>query len=183
MTTLPQPQSAQPARRVRPWLACMALLLWAALPSFAMETSSAASSALRVLSLPLGDQSADMKVAESSSDKAPPAEQAETEARITVQKGESIDAVIRRGLPGLPLKEDFLRRALAKANPKVFPKGQTYPVRAGTVLLLPSPEQLRSMMLAQYPEASILFKQDKQESTTPEPQHSPSNKSRWVRFP
>ena len=122
-----------------------------------------------------------MKVAATTADKAAPAEPAEQ--RITVQKGESIDAVIRRGLPGLPLKEDFMRRALAKANPKIFPKGQTYPVRAGTVLLLPSPEQLRSMMLSQYPEASTLFKQEMQDTAAASPEQSASNKSRWVRFP
>ena len=101
---------------------------------------------------------------------------------ITVLKGESIDAVIRRGLPGLPLKDEFMRQALAKANPKIFPKGQTYPVRPGTVLVLPSHEELRQLILSQHPNAAALFQASASQSLASDP--SPAqDKRRWVHFP
>ncbi len=101
---------------------------------------------------------------------------------ITVQKGESIDAVIRRGLTRLPLKDDFLRQALAKANPKIFPRGQTYPVKPGTVLLLPSLDELRQMITVQYPEMLMLLQKPSAEAL-PEEAHKGPDKRQWVRFP
>jgi Tfp pilus assembly protein FimV len=101
---------------------------------------------------------------------------------ITVQKGESIDAVIRRGLPGLALRDDFMRQALARANPRIFPKGQTYPVKPGTVLTLPSHEDLRQHILSQYPATVALFQASPAENLGKD-QASGPDKRRWVRFP
>ena len=101
---------------------------------------------------------------------------------ITVQKGESIDAVIRRGLPGLALRDDFMRQALARANPRIFPKGQTYPVKPGTVLTLPSHEDLRQHILSQYPATVALFQASPAENVGKD-QASGPDKRRWVRFP
>jgi Tfp pilus assembly protein FimV len=149
-----------------------------ALPSAqAAETSAAAASALKVLSTPLNG--AYSNSAPSGNSPSAPAAAGQV---ITVQKGESIDAVLRRGLPGMPLKDEFLRQALAKANPKIFPKGTTYPVRPGTVLALPSVEALRQHILAQSPQAAALFQapaaKEDAEETNPGP-----DKRRWVRFP
>ena len=144
----------------------------------ATEVSAAAASALRVLSTPLHEthnpsgaaQSPDLSQRESSG------------RRITVQKGESIDAVIRRGLPGLILNEEFLRQALAKANPRIFPSGRTYPVRPGTVLVLPSPEGLRQQVMLQYPQTAALF-QASIKATEGDSAPIGPNKRQWVRFP
>ncbi|WP_322992355.1 hypothetical protein [Limnohabitans sp.] len=163
------------------WVVCGLLVVATAmaLPSAkAAETSAAAASALKVLSTPLNG-------ADSNSAHAGGAHSAAHAAAgqvITVQKGESIDAVLRRGLPGMPLKDEFMRQALAKANPKIFPKGTTYPVRPGTVLALPSVEALRQHILAQSPQAAALFQapaaKEDAEETNPGP-----DKRRWVRFP
>lgn len=143
----------------------------------AAETSAAAASALKVLSLPLnGADNISASPAGAPTGKTPAG------LLITVQKGESIDAVLRRGLPGMPLKDDFLRQALAKANPKIFPRGQTYPVRPGTVLALPSVEALRQHILAQSPQAAALF-QASAEKEDAEDKHPGPDKRRWVRFP
>ncbi len=162
------------------WAFCGLLVVATAMvpPSAkAAETSAAAASALKVLSTPLNG---------AYSNSAPPGNSPSAPAAagqvITVQKGESIDAVLRRGLPGMPLKDEFMRQALAKANPKIFPKGTTYPVRPGTVLALPSVEALRQHILAQSPQAAALFqapaaKEDAEES------HPGPDKRRWVRFP
>lgn len=179
---------APPTKRMpgRPaWAACCLLLAAnvMALPvAKAAETSAAAASALKVLSAPLnGDNSASAAAVNTTKGNAPVAN-APAGQLITVQKGESIDAVLRRGLPGMPLKDEFMRQALAKANPKIFPRGQTYPVRPGTVLTLPSVEALRQHILAQSPQAAVLFQasavKEDAEDSNPGP-----DKRRWVRFP
>jgi Tfp pilus assembly protein FimV len=154
--------------------------LAAALPcAQATETSAAAASALKVLGAPLNSASSPNTPGASGMTLG---DYAHSNTHITVQKGESIDAVIRRGLPGMPLKDEFMRQALAKANPKIFPRGRTYPVRPGTVLALPSPEALRQHILTQAPQAAVLF----QGSAVPQDDaDTPTgpDKRRWVRFP
>ncbi len=172
------PSRAIPGRP--PWAACGLLVvatLWALPAARAADTSAAAAAALKVLSTPLNGADSNAAPAGNASTSLSPAG-----PLITVQKGESIDAVLRRGLPGMPFKEEFMRQALAQANPKIFPKGRTYPVRPGTVLALPSVPALRQQLSAQYPQAATLFqasavKEDDQ-GTNPGP-----DKRRWVRFP
>lgn len=161
------------------------VLLTAALTcpqTHAMETSAAAASALKVLSMPLTETRGDVASAAAVTGLKNTAEPSSSGMSITVQKGESIDAVIRRGLPRLPLKDDFLRQALAKANPKIFPRGQTYPVKPGTVLLLPSLDELRQMITVQYPEMVMLMQKSSAESISVEAPKGP-DKRHWVRFP
>ncbi len=148
----------------------------------AVETSAAAASALKVLSMPLTETRGDVASAAAVTGLKNNAEPSSSGMSITVQKGESIDAVIRRGLPRLPLKDDFLRQALAKANPKIFPRGQTYPVKPGTVLLLPSLDELRQMITVQYPEMVMLLQKSSAESISVEAPKGP-DKRHWVRFP
>ena len=174
-TTLPRiDNDAHPIRRQ-----IFDCLLFAAAALFCMsiaqaaETSAAAASALKVLSAPLD---------EARSPPAAPLSEGGTRASITVQKGESIDAAIRRGLPGLILNEEFMRQALAKANPRIFPKGRTYPVKPGTVLILPSPEALRQQILLQYPPTAALFQTTAEQPETSDAYPGP-DKRRWVRFP
>jgi len=148
----------------------------------AVETSAAAASALKVLSMPLTETRGDVASAVAVTGLKNTAEPNSSGMSITVQKGESIDAVIRRGLPRLPLKDDFLRQALAKANPKIFPRGQTYPVKPGTVLLLPSLDELRQMITVQYPEMVMMLQKSSAESISEEAPKGP-DKRHWVRFP
>lgn len=162
------------------WAACGLLVAATAMAmpgAQAAETSAAAASALKVLSTPLNGTDSNSAHAGGTHSAHTPGVQL-----ITVQKGESIDAVLRRGLPGMPLKDEFMRQALAKANPKIFPKGTTYPVRPGTVLALPSVEALRLQILAQSPQAVALFQtsvvKEDAEETSPGP-----DKRHWVRFP
>lgn len=171
----------------------------------AADVSAAAAAALKVLSLPSpngrpsGESGPDnaanalgMAVQSVNSPAAtaplvavmPPVLPASTTV-ITVQKGESIDAVLRRGLPGLPLSPEFMRQALAQANPRIFPKGSTYPVKPGTQLQLPTPEALGQLMLAQYPQSAILFSRPPPpppQAAEPDASTGP-DKRRWVRFP
>lgn len=173
LTTKRKPR--RPARAVCCWLLAATAM---ALPvAQAAETSAAAASALKVLGAPLnGSDSASPPMGNLAMANTPAGN------LITVQKGESIDAVLRRGLPGMPLKDEFMRQALAKANPKVFPKGQTYPVRPGTVLALPSVEALRQHISAQSPQAAALFHASATKEDSGDSNPGP-DKRRWVRFP
>lgn len=164
----------------------------------AADVSAAAAAALKVLSLPLPDvrpsgesgpnNPANPKGMAVQSVNSPAATASGVMPSmpttvITVQKGESIDAVLRRGLPGLPLSPEFMRQALAKANPRIFPKGSTYPVKPGTLLQLPTPEALGQLMLAQYPQSAALFtRPTPPQAAEPETSTGP-DKRRWVRFP
>jgi hypothetical protein len=166
------------------WAACWLLVVAAsvAMPmARAAETSAAAASALKVLAMPLNDTNAPAPV-DSATPGSASAHSTPGAQLITVQKGESIDAVLRRGLPGMPFKDEFMRQALAKANPKVFPKGQTYPVRPGTVLALPSVDALRQHILAQSPQAAALFQAPVATEEVAQVNAGP-DKRRWVRFP
>ena len=150
-------------------------------PARAADTSSAAAAALKVLTagaLPAAGEEVQTTDRPSAS-RAPPLPVIAAHS-ITVQSGESIDAVLRRALPGLPLKEDFLRQALAQANPRIFPRGKTYPVRPGTVLVVPTHAQLRQMILQQSPAAAALFEAP---AATQAEAPKGQEKRHWVRFP
>lgn len=158
------------------WLLGAALTMAPLWPAHAADASASAAAALKVLTQPSGDAPAGHSASPHSGAAAPG-------LSITVQKGESIDAVIRRGLPGLPLKDDFMRLALAKANPKIFPRGQTYPVRPGTVLMLPSHEALRQLIVSRHPEAASLFQAAPAAPSTESETAPQLEKRAWVRFP
>lgn len=151
-------------------------------PVKAADSSSAAAAALKVLTAgaqPAADQEVPTTASPATARTPPP--QSASSHSITVQSGESIDAVLRRALPGLPLKEDFLRQALAQANPRIFPKGRTYPVRPGTVLTVPTHAQLRQMILLQSPAAAALFETPAAATQADVPKGP--DKRHWVRFP
>ena len=161
------------------WLVFTAIAASSLAPAKAAEPSAAAASAFRVLTMPLAEANGTAQQTGTAASHGGPKTQNNS---ITVLKGESIDAAIRRGLPGLPLRDEFMRQALAKANPKIFPKGQTYPVRPGTVLALPSHEELRQLILSQHPNAAALFQASSSPSLASE-QSPAQDKRRWVHFP
>ena len=156
------------------WLLLGAVAAFCPAMTQAAETSAAAASALKVLTAPLNDANGPSGAAHPDG--------GHSGASITVQKGEGIDAVIRRGLPGLVLNDEFMRQALAKANPRIFPKGRTYPVKPGTVLMLPSHEALRQQIQLQYPQTAALFQASAEQTDSSDAPAGP-DKRRWVRFP
>ncbi len=100
---------------------------------------------------------------------------------ITVMRGETLDRAVRRALPGLPLHPDFLRQAFVTVNPQVFPKGAAHAMRAGTNLQVPTADDLRFMLMSQYPETVGLFQLV--EATPSVEKDSQQAKRHWVRFP
>ncbi len=100
---------------------------------------------------------------------------------ITVMRGESLDRAVRRALPGLPLHPDFLRQAFVRVNPQVFPKGAAHAMRTGTTLQVPTADELRFMLMSQYPETVALFQVVE---APPAAEQAPQpSKRHWVRFP
>lgn len=100
---------------------------------------------------------------------------------ITVMRGETLDRAVRRAVPGLPLDLDFLRQAFVTVNPQVFPKGAAHAMRAGTVLQVPTADELRFLLMSKYPEAVHLFQMVETKPSVE--QDPPQTKRHWVRFP
>ena len=101
---------------------------------------------------------------------------------VTVQRGETLDRVIRRALPDVPLHPDFLRKAFVSLNPQVFPSGSPHQVRSGAQLKVPSMLALRQMVLSQHPGAAALLQgADGQSEHKAAP--DPNDQRRWVRYP
>jgi hypothetical protein len=101
---------------------------------------------------------------------------------VTVQRGETLDRLIRRTLPNVPLHPDFLRKAFVNLNPQVFPSGSPHQMRSGASLKVPSLPALREMMLSQYPGSAPLLggaPAQAAEGTATDP----NDQRRWVRFP
>jgi Tfp pilus assembly protein FimV len=101
---------------------------------------------------------------------------------VTVQRGETLDRVIRRALPDVPLHPDFLRKAFVSLNPQVFPSGSPHQVRSGAQLKVPSMLALRQMMLSQHPGAAALL-HEAIEQAEQKAAPDPNDQRRWVRYP
>ena len=103
---------------------------------------------------------------------------------VTVQRGETLDRLIRRALPDTPLHPDFLRKAFIALNPQVFPSGSPHQMRTGTTLQVPSMASLRQMMLTQHPASAALLHSSDSQTTERQAQLQDSkDQRRWVRFP
>ena len=101
---------------------------------------------------------------------------------VTVKRGETLDRVIRRALPDVPLHPDFLRKAFVSLNPQVFPSGSPHQMRSGASLKVPSMPALRQMMMNQYPGAAPLLNgADGQMGH--KAAADPNDQRRWVRYP
>lgn len=100
---------------------------------------------------------------------------------ISVMRGESLDRVIRRAMPGMPLHPDFLRQAFVAVNPQVFPKGAAHAMRTGTNLQVPTSDELRYLLMSQHPETASLFQVvETSKASDPDPVHA---RRQWVRYP
>lgn len=167
----------------------LAALLWCATTAAALadDNAAATAAALKVLTAPETASTAPFSLSDLSSPQGTPAASGARSARTTtqVQRGEGLDAVIRRTLPGLPLQNDFLRQAFMRLNPQVYPTPALRPLRPGTTLQVPGPDDLRQMLKERSPMAAALFQ------TAPEPESDAASaaqsqaltKRRWVRFP
>ena len=154
-----------------PVLLSLSLML-ASAPS-AADNASATASALKILTQPHDDGH------EASA--APP-----PRSTITVERSETLDMLVRRLYAGSPFKDEFLRKALAELNPKVLPNAANSLLKRGSVLTLPTAEDLRRTLVRQYPAAAELVAGNGNASHDGQGQSAvsaPPVHRRWVRYP
>jgi len=178
-------------RHLATWLlGSCALVSWS---SAAWSTESAGALALKAL---LGPQAAFQQMgglpptpahsAGGPAQASPPALTSAASAMagsmVTVQRGETLDRVIRRALPDVPLHPDVLRKAFVSLNPQVFPSGSPHQMRSGAQLKVPSMPALRQMVLSQHPGAAALFT-GAEEQAPQKAAPDPNDQRRWVRYP
>ena len=184
-----------PTQRKHLWLAlclnmAVGLILVGPTPVLAAEPSTNAATALAVLLGPAGQiqqmgnapPTTTLAVAASPAGSATLGSTSNDKARatVTVQRGETLDRLIRRVLPGMPFHPDFLRQAFVQLNPQVFPKGTAQALRPSTTLMVPSTEDLRQMLATQHPEfQAITAKSERQHPV----ESNKVEQLRWVRFP
>lgn len=101
--------------------------------------------------------------------------------QVEVRRGDTLDRVIRRTLPDLGLKPEFVRAAFIELNPQAFVRGRSHQLRAGAPLIVPSQQDLRQRALNQYPALGELMQDPAGTSTKPD--RSEEIRLRWIRYP
>lgn len=96
--------------------------------------------------------------------------------RVTAQRGETLDAVIKRTMGDMPFKESFLRGVFLEINAGAFQSGTTRLV-AGAQLQVPHLEDLRSHV------QRVLGPVAVPAAPASAPQTASADKRHWVRFP
>lgn len=164
------------------WPLVVSLWLCGAAGSTAWGGDNAgAAAALQVLMAPvLGQSTTELAPGQGQAASTP----GNTRQTTQVQRGEGLDAVVRRTLPGLPLKEDFLRRAFMRVNPQMYPTPVLRPLKPGTTLYIPGMDDLQHQLKEQGPLAAALLQtQPVHDEAESAPTSKGPDKRRWVRFP
>ena len=104
-----------------------------------------------------------------------------TRAAVVVQRGQTLDGLIRLHLPTSPLRVELLRDAIRQLNPTAFAPGAGYRLVAGARLQLPSREdQLR---LAFGPSARLTAANDEAAAAGGAAVSAAAARRGWVRYP
>ncbi|MGA1207860.1 MAG: type IV pilus assembly protein FimV [Litorivicinaceae bacterium] len=88
---------------------------------------------------------------------------------VRVARGQTLDQIIQRVMPGSPVQMDVVRRAFVTANPHAFRKGNPNWLYAGVTLTIPTLEHFRA----------VVFKSNALELK----KNVSDEKASWVRFP
>lgn len=90
-----------------------------------------------------------------------------------VQRGETLDRIIRKTMPGSVLSMSVLRKAFAALNPHAFPRGTPHIILANAVLQVPTIDDLRAMANGQPMTAA----------NDTSGGYTGTDQRKWVRFP
>ncbi|UFS56035.1 hypothetical protein LN050_09780 [Comamonadaceae bacterium M7527] len=90
-----------------------------------------------------------------------------------VQRGETLDRIIRKTMPGSVLSMSVLRKAFTALNPHAFPRGTPHIILANAVLQVPTIDDLRAMANGQPMTAA----------SDASGGYTGTDKRKWVRFP
>lgn len=101
---------------------------------------------------------------------------------VQVSRTETLESVIRRSVPQLPLKDSVVRQAFIQLNPQAFPVRNVTVIRAGTVLRVPNTDDLRTVAIRESPSAASLFLGNSLPQEAPL-EETREEKRQWVRFP
>lgn len=166
---MPQPRLARhvPLTQASSAISFVLLTCWTG-AAHATDSAAAAAAVARLLALPTPGHETAVATHHSVQ-----------HAKVTTLRGENLDRVIRRSLPNLPFKDDFLRKAFVQLNPDVLGKNQARAMPTGTVLVVPSPQDLAALLSEHYPalgHTSATVQEDGSGATSP-------SKRRWVQYP
>lgn len=96
----------------------------------------------------------------------------------TVQRGDTLDRVIQKTMPGSPLKIDILRKAFLDLNQQAFVAGNVMRPRTGAVLQIPDHTQLLRYSILPVLEGAEAASVSGEGRGT-----NASERRSWVRFP
>ena len=100
---------------------------------------------------------------------------------VMVQRGDTLDRIIRRTLGDTPFSDTFLRKAFVQLNPQAFrASGNPNLISAGSALRVPTAAQLQQLMRAHYPHSAAV--QDAGHDPAAHAIDAEARK-RWVRYP
>ncbi|NBT75637.1 MAG: hypothetical protein EBQ76_06975 [Betaproteobacteria bacterium] len=172
-------------------LLALALAALSAQPLLAATTPDTAN-ALRTLMAPDDSHG-------SSGHGAPAAAAAPAFDTVIIQRGDTLERILKRVMPDLVLDKKPLYAAIVKLNPDAFVKGNATRPVVGAALKLPSQDQLYSMLTGRMPAAMAAPKSGMSAPygqgassmkvevmpVSPKPSASgePDPKEGWVRFP
>jgi len=140
-------------------------------PLHATDSSAAAAAIAKLLASPTGHSAAEEPVAPQR-------------ASVTVQRGENLDRVMRRVVPNLPFKDDFVRKAFIQVNCEALAANPRKTLVAGSTLVVPTPQDLARLLLEQYPAIGPgLQAAGASESETPHSNSGHRERRPWVRYP
>ena len=114
--------------------------------------------------------------------------------RVVVRPGETLDAIVRRTLGHLPIKDAVLRNAFVEINPDAFVAGSVHRIRAGAELQVPSPEDVRRLIVRDSGAPSATSRSGTAPAAIPNPSAAPptanvaadppgADTRDWVRYP
>lgn len=155
-----------------------------ALPTTAMP-SQKAQAALQQL-LTVGGSAADTAAAAGGQQAPEKPGSASGRERLVVQRGDTLDLIIRRHFRQSPFAVAFLRKAFMLLNPAAFPRGMPHLITAGAYLEVPSQQDLVLLLKAEW-DGSVPHAQDWADVGPDYRQEQPSaadtSRQHWVRFP
>lgn len=92
------------------------------------------------------------------------------EGYYTTRGGDTLDRIIDRLMPSVPLRRSILRSAIVAANPHAFKRNNPHWMYANKQIELPDSEAIKA----------VIFKQTKSQNT---PVTMADNRKQWVRYP
>jgi Tfp pilus assembly protein FimV len=107
---------------------------------------------------------------------------------VVVQRGETLDAIMRRTVKDLPFRDEALRKAFMSLNPEAFVQGSPHRLHAGASLRVPTLEDVlvSSNLIpvrSQAAPAAAPSPDEAHHTTSPGPYPRAMERRHWVRYP